>query len=147
MDKDKFFSEISQWAKDSSTSVVEEMARTTRVIFTMVIDRSPRDTGRFINNWIVSPTDVSYSVIGTSDWDKKIAEMKSIITDDYFTKYNQAYIVNNLFYSDMVEHGWPGGRMGYAPVTETIEKLNRLAKVGNGFAPVGQTLGAIMGGV
>jgi len=139
-----FFSDIKLWTEEATTEVAAEVAATTRTIFTMVIDRSPKLTGRFLNNWHVGPTDVNYSVMGVSDWDAKIAEINATITADYFLTHKQAYLVNNVFYADKVEYGWPGGRMGYAPVGDTIMKL---AKIGDGSAPVGQTLGAIMGGI
>lgn len=144
MAKNDFFNEISLWAKEANEEVAIETAQVARTIFTMIIDRSPYLTGRFIANWHVGPTDVNYSTMSTMNWDTKIAEINATITSDYFLKYDQAYLVNNVLYSDKVEHGWPGGRMGYAPVQGTMEKLTR---VGNGFAPVGQTIGAIMGGV
>ena len=136
-----FFSEISEWSTDTKQEVAQEVSATARLIFTMVVDRSPYSSGKFIANWHVGPTDVNYSTMSTMDWDAKIAEIKSVITNDYFLKHDQVYLVNNLDYTTNVEYtGW-AKTIAYAPVQKT------LTKIGNGFAPVGQTIGAIMGGV
>lgn len=141
MSKNSFFSDISLWAKEANEEVAKETAQVARTIFTMVVNRSPILTGKFVKNWIVSPVDVPYSVVGTSDWDTKIAEINSLITNDYFLKHDRVFLVNNLVYTQNVEYtGW-AKTIAYAPVQKT------LTKIGNGFAPVGQTLGAIMGGV
>ena len=141
MAKNDFFSDIKLWTEDATTEVAAETAQVARTVFAMVVNRSPILTGKFVNNWIVSPTDVNYSVLGTSDWDAKIAEINATITADYFLKHDSVYLVNNLDYTQNVEYtGW-SKTIAYAPVAKT------LTKIGNGFAPVGQTIGAIIGGV
>ena len=141
MAKESFFDDIVKWTEEANEEVATETAATARTIFTMIVDRSPYLTGRFIANWHVGPTDVGYSTMATMDWDAKIAEIKSVVTNDYFLKHDSVYLVNNLTYTQNVEYtGWVN-TVAYAPVQKTI------TKIGNGFAPVGQTLGAIMGGV
>lgn len=132
---------ISDWAKEANEEVAIETAQVARTIFTMIVDRSPMLTGRFIANWHVGPTDVNYSTMSTMSWDAKIAEINATIPADYFLKHDQVYLVNNLDYTQNVEYtGW-AKTIAYAPVAKT------LTKIGNGFAPVGQTIGAIIGGV
>lgn len=141
MPKNSFFTEIHEWTTRVEKEIAEDTSMVARQVFTMVIDRSPYLTGRFIANWHVGPTDVNYSTMSTMNWDAKIAEINATITADYFLKYDQVYLVNNLSYTTNVEYtGW-AKTIAYAPVAKT------LSKIGNGFAPVGQTIGAIMGGV
>lgn len=144
MAKNNFFSDIKDWANTVEKEIAQDTAILTRTVFTMIIDRSPVASGRFMANWHIGPTDVNYSVNTTADWDAKIAELHRVIPLDYFLSHNTAYMVNNVFYAKRVEEdGWGdvGGRMAYAPVAKTF------MKIGNGFAPVGQTLGAIAGGI
>jgi len=132
---------ISDWCNETKQEVAVETAQVARTIFTMVVDRSPYSSGKFIANWHVGPTDVNYSTMSTMNWDAKIAEINATITADYFLKYDRVYLVNNLSYTSNVEYtGW-AKTIAYAPVAKT------LTKIGNGFAPVGQTLGMIAGGI
>ena len=144
MAKAAFFSEIREWTETTNTDIAKETVQVARTVFTMITDRSPILTGRFVANWHVGPTDVNYSTLGTMSWDQKISEIKAVLSDDYFLKYDKAYFVNNVEYAKRIEEdGWGdvGGRMAYSPVA------NALKKIGNGFAPVGQTIGAISGGI
>lgn len=139
-----FFGGISDWANETQDEVAVESARIATTIFTMIVDRSPVLTGRFVANWLIGPTDANYSVNSTMSWDQKIADIKSTITKDYFKTHDRVYMVNNVNYAKRIEEdGWGdmGGRSAYAPVAGALKKI------GNGFAPVGQTMGAIAGGI
>lgn len=141
MAKDSFFNDISLWAREANEEVAIETARVARTIFTMIAQRSPVASGRFMANWLIGPTDMNYSTMSVMERPAKIAEINATITADYFTKHDQVWMVNNVTYAQNVEYtGW-AKTSKYAPVANT------LAEVGNGFAPVGQTIGAIMGGV
>jgi len=89
MAKDNFFADISVWAIEAQQEVAAEVAATARIIFTMVVDRSPYSSGKFIANWHVGPTDVNYSTMSTMNWDAKIAEINATITADYFLTHDQ----------------------------------------------------------
>jgi len=132
---------ISDWCNETKQEVAASAAQVARTVFTMIVDRSPYLTGRFIGSWIVGPTDANYSSTVKMTWDEKIAEIRNTIPDDYFLKHDKVYLVNNLSYTSNVEYtGW-AKTIAYAPVAKT------LTKIGNGFAPVGQTLGMIAGGI
>lgn len=136
-----FFGGITDWANETQDEVAVESANIAIQVYTMIVDRSPMLTGRFIANWLVGPTDANYSVNSTMSWDAKIADIKSTITKDYFKTHDRVYMVNNLNYVDNVEYtGW-ANTLAYSPVSKTLKKI------GNGFAPVGQTMGAIAGGI
>ena len=122
-----FFDAITRFADETPAEIAEETAKTTRGIFNTIIDYSPMDTGRFLGNWQIGPTDVNYSTLVNSSYLAKQAEVNSTITAQYFLKYDKAYMVNNVAYAKKVEEdGW---------------------QVTAAYAPVGRTLGHFSGGI
>lgn len=120
-----FGDEIAQWASEAQEELYVEVAETTKKLFSLVINYSPKDTGRFLANWQIGNALTSFSIPATSDYSVKIAEIKSKITPEFFMIHNKAYIFNNVDYVQNVEYeGWRVTPK-YAPVAKSIVQMLR----------------------
>lgn len=90
--------------------------------FNQVIIESPRDTGRFANNWNASINTPDYSVsadVGTARTANNIgtANLNDVL-----------YLTNNLPYAERLANGWSGQRPSGWIDTILIRARNELAK-------------------
>ena len=127
MAKNSFFDAIKDFTEDVPKEIAKESATITKLIFESILEESPYDSGRFIGNWHIGPTDISYSTLDKTTALIKQTEVLSVITPEYFMKYDKAYMVNNVDYAKRIEEdGWAdmGGRGKYAPVGKTLGKFS-----------------------
>lgn len=124
------FSRIAQWASETQIVVAEETAKIARNVFYKVVYNSPYRTGMFIGNWQIAPTKNTTATLNKETQAQKIAEINSVITDDYFLMHDTVVMFNNVDYAHNVEYdGWK--RTGpYAPVATTMASVN--AEFGGG---------------
>lgn len=116
-------SEFSQDCFDVKEEVEKDCALWTRTLFKWVIQLSPMDTGRFLANWQIGPQNSSFSMLGVSNYANKLTDVNVSISDDYFSRNQQAYIVNNVEYNWNVEYeGWKR-TAPYAPVTTAVARV------------------------
>lgn len=104
---------------DDMTKIFSGVAIST---FNQVIIESPRDTGRFANNWNASINTPDYSVsadVGTARTANNIgtANLNDVL-----------YLTNNLPYAERLANGWSGQRPSGWIDTILIRARNELAK-------------------
>lgn len=108
-----FGEDIAAWAAEAQNELGFACAEKTRQLFKAVVMNSPEfptarySTGKFIANWNVGPNANLSVTEATSNKIAKIADIESTIYDDFFFTHPEAFILNNVDYTDKVEYmGW-----------------------------------------
>lgn len=112
------FMDIAKWAQEAKQQAVVGSADKARRLFSDVVRYSPEpeggvgptgrySTGRFIANWNVGVAPRLSTTTSIDTKGNKIAEIVSIINDDFFLQYDVAFMTNALNYAKNVEYeGW-----------------------------------------